>query len=81
MPVSTSGQDSLAAQEVRSAVYCTSFCNHGHRLRDGMPVEHQCYRIPPNLLEAERQDSPNKMQLWSEWSGTHRQVRRGVRAS
>lgn len=35
-------------------VYCTSFCNHGHRLGDGKPVDHECYILNPRALEAER---------------------------
>lgn len=39
-----------------SRIYCTSFCNHGHRLTDGKPVDHECYIIPPAALAAERDD-------------------------
>ena len=35
-------------------IYCTSYCNHGHRLSDGWPVGHGCYVIPPKALELER---------------------------
>jgi len=34
-------------------VYCTSYCNKGHRMRDGVPVSHECYVLPPAALEAE----------------------------
>ena len=37
-----------------SRVYCTTYCNHGHRLSDGKPVNHECYVLPPAALEAER---------------------------
>ena len=33
--------------------YCTSFCNFAHRLRDGMPVNHECYVLNPAGLRAE----------------------------
>jgi hypothetical protein len=36
-------------------IYCTSFCNHGHRLSDGKPINHECYIINPKALEAERE--------------------------
>ena len=36
-------------------IYCTSFCNHGHRLEDGKPVDHECYVLPTEALIAERQ--------------------------
>lgn len=35
-------------------VYCSTYCNQGHRLSDGKPVEHECIIIPPKVLEAER---------------------------
>jgi len=36
-------------------IYCTSYCNHGHRVTDGKPVEHECHILPPEVLEAERE--------------------------
>ena len=38
-------------------IYCTSYCNFGHRLSDGKPVDHECYILPPAALEAEREDN------------------------
>ena len=35
-------------------VYCTSFCNKGHRLSDGKPIDHECYVLPPAALAAEQ---------------------------
>jgi hypothetical protein len=35
-------------------VYCTTYCNQGHRMRDGAPIQHECYRLPPAAIEAER---------------------------
>lgn len=36
------------------AIYCTTYCNFGHRMRDGRPVQHECRIIPPAALRAER---------------------------
>lgn len=33
--------------------YVTTFCNFPHRLRDGRPIGHECYVIPPAALRAE----------------------------
>lgn len=38
-------------------IFCTSFCNHGHRLNDGKPVAHECYVLPPAALDHERNDN------------------------
>lgn len=38
------------------SIYCTTFCNSGHRLTDGKPVDHECYVLPPAALEAERKN-------------------------
>jgi hypothetical protein len=35
-------------------VYCTSFCNHGHQLSNGHPVNHECYILKPEALSLER---------------------------
>jgi hypothetical protein len=35
-------------------IWCTSFCNFGHRMHDGKPVAHACYVIPPEALALER---------------------------
>lgn len=37
------------------SVYCTTYCNHGHRLSDGKPVDHECHVLPPKALQAERE--------------------------
>jgi hypothetical protein len=34
--------------------YCTSYCNHPHRMKDGKPIRHECRIIPPEALRAER---------------------------
>jgi hypothetical protein len=35
-------------------IWTTSYCNHAHRLADGVPIEHECYVLPPAALRAER---------------------------
>ncbi len=37
-----------------SDIFCTSFCNHAHRLSNGHPVNHECYILKPNALQLER---------------------------
>lgn len=36
-----------------SQVYCTTYCNFGHDVGSGDPVDHECHNIPPEALEAE----------------------------
>lgn len=31
----------------------TSYCNRGHRLKDGVPIDHECHVLPPAALRAE----------------------------
>jgi hypothetical protein len=47
-------------------IYCTTFCNQGHRMGDGKPVDHECYVLNPAALEAEREGDYAKAQelLW-----------------
>jgi hypothetical protein len=33
--------------------YCTSFCNHGHNTASGIPLNHECYVLPPRALALE----------------------------
>jgi hypothetical protein len=33
--------------------YCTSYCNHGHSLQNGRPLNHECYVLPPKALALE----------------------------
>jgi hypothetical protein len=35
-------------------IFCTSFCNHGHDLKTGRPIDHECYVLNPKALQAER---------------------------
>jgi hypothetical protein len=34
-------------------IYCTTYCNHGHEVETGEPVDHECITIPPEALAAE----------------------------
>jgi len=34
-------------------LYCTTYCNKPHRVRDGMPVNHECRVLPHEVLKAE----------------------------
>lgn len=46
--------------ETLKSVYCTSFCNHGHRLLDGKPVGHECYVLNPKVLRTEAFEGPRE---------------------
>ena len=46
--------------DYRHGNYFTSFCNQYHRLRDGMPVEHNCFVLPTAALHAEAQGMVDK---------------------
>jgi hypothetical protein len=65
-----------------NGIYVSSFCNFAHRLKDGKPIEHECYVIPPRLLELERSDHPDARDAWADWSmlGDKRRImRKGVK--
>ena len=36
-------------------IYMSTYCNKGHRLSDGRPVDHECVILPPKALQAERE--------------------------
>ena len=36
-----------------NGVYMTTYCNHGQRVSNGTPVDHECVVIPPSALRAE----------------------------
>ena len=57
--------------------YCTSFCNHGHRLSDGAPVGHECFIIPPKLLEGERHGDID-LEAWAKWASGPRKRHSGI---
>jgi hypothetical protein len=59
-------------------IYCTSFCNQGHRLSDGKPVGHECYILPTEALRAERAGDPGEaIAILSSWK--RRRVHKGVK--
>lgn len=35
-------------------IYCSSYCNFGHYLDTGRPIDHECIVIPPEALALER---------------------------
>ena len=37
-------------------IYQTSYCNQGHDLDTGRPVDHECHVLPPTALAAEREE-------------------------
>ena len=59
--------------------YVTTFCNFPHDLRDGVPWNHECYVIPPRLLELEKDypDDPHTRTAWSTWSEGRRRRHKG----
>lgn len=61
-----------------SKIFQTSFCNRGHRLSDGKPVEHECYVLPTEALHAERDgDFERARAVLGAWK--KRRVHKGVR--
>ncbi len=36
-----------------NSFYVTTFCNFAHRLKDGKPLNHECYVLPPRALRLE----------------------------
>jgi len=62
--------------------YCTTFCNHAHRLKDGLPLNHECYVIPPLLLRLEMSGHPMMASEWHRWSQVNgRRFHGGVKTS
>ena len=51
-------------------IYCTSFCNFGHVVATGRPIDHECYIIPSKLLIAEREQSTGWLDQWATWHRT-----------
>jgi hypothetical protein len=59
-------------------VYCTTYCNFGHRVSDGMPVGHECRILPPAALVAEvANDIPRAIEILNTAPTVYH---RGVRA-
>jgi hypothetical protein len=64
---------------VSAKIFCTSFCNKGHRLSDGKPVAHECYVLPTEALHAERDgDTGRALDILDAWK--KRRTHKGVRA-
>lgn len=60
-------------------IYCTTYCNKGHRLSDGKPIQHECRILPQLALFAEqRGDYDTAIRILSNTPA--RYMRRGVRA-
>lgn len=38
---------------IEPEIYCTTFCNHGHIVETGEPVDHECAILDPEALRAE----------------------------
>lgn len=43
---------------MKALFYVTTFCNQAHRLRDGSPISHECYRLDRRKLIAEHEGKP-----------------------
>jgi hypothetical protein len=41
---------------MENKVYCTTYCNRGHRVKDGVPVGHECYVLPAEAVRREMED-------------------------
>ena len=51
-------------------IYCSTYCNFGHDMDTGEPVDHECIDIPPEVLEAERDGDVNRaIALWKTSQG------------
>jgi hypothetical protein len=45
--------EKMALLQPEPKIYATSYCNHGHYVLTGKPVNHECRVIPPAALQAE----------------------------
>lgn len=61
-------------------IYCTSYCNQGHRLSDGKPVQHECYVLPPAALQAERDGNTDEVIRLIQAAKPLRRMARGVKS-
>lgn len=59
-------------------IYHTSYCNHGHVLETGKPVEHECYVLPPEALLAEQQQDFERSEMLIS-AAKPLQIHRGLR--
>jgi hypothetical protein len=56
--------------------FVTSFCNFPHRLRDGKPVEHECYVLRPRSLQLEREEKFDQIEKMHDGVVMRRGVKR-----
>jgi len=61
------------ATEVK--IYCSTYCNHGHNVKTGRPIGHECMKIPPAALRAEM-DGDFELAIKLIWST---RLKQGVR--
>jgi hypothetical protein len=54
------------------------WCDHLHRLSDGSPVEHECEKIPPVLMDLEAQGRPWAGPALERWKRSRGAKLRGV---
>lgn len=63
--------------------YMTTFCNFAHSLKTGIPIGHECYIIPPELLKAEMENDnfEETRKIWAPWHslGNMRKLHRGIK--
>ena len=60
-------------------IYLSSYCNHGHDLATGKPVNHECVILPVDALLAERDgdfETANEIIFDARPLKTHRGVKR-----
>jgi hypothetical protein len=74
-------QNSVDDPSAAPEVFHTAFCNKGHRMEDGMPVDHECYVLPPRALQLEREGKLEEAQnlLHEMVPPERRRTSRGVR--
>jgi hypothetical protein len=63
--------------------YVTTFCNFPHDLKDGKPIEHECYILRPAMLQMEAEQGAEAVQEYMRKVGarfrTNTIMRRGKR--
>lgn len=54
-------------------IYCTTYCNHGHYVKTGKPVNHECYTLPPKGLRLESEGKYDEaLEVFQEWARKRR---------
>jgi hypothetical protein len=68
---------------MKEKIYVTTFCNFGHRLSDGKPVDHECYILSPAALRAEREgDYERAIELQQlAWKKSGRRIHKGLKVA